>query len=53
MKIKTEYVCGKKRVIIIREATGIDKTKEAILKVMGEDWEFNKGYPQNNKKEAI
>lgn len=38
-----EYGKGKrkKRIIFIREASGIDKTREAVLLVMGKDrWEY-------------
>lgn len=40
MKIKTELVNGKKRLIITKEASGVDKTKEAVLKVMGPGWSY-------------
>lgn len=40
MKIKYEILEGKKRMIIIRYASGIDKAKEAVLKVMGNEYEY-------------
>lgn len=41
MEFKTTLVNGKKRVIITRSASGVDKTKEAVLLVM-------KGYEYPN-----
>jgi len=40
MEIRTEIVRGKRRIIIIESSSGVDKTKEAVLKVMGKDWEY-------------
>lgn len=41
MKKRTEIrVNGKLRMVIEKYASGEDKVKEAILKVMGSDWEF-------------
>ncbi|MEW9093985.1 MAG: hypothetical protein AB2417_02785 [Clostridiaceae bacterium] len=42
MQIRTELIDGKKRIIVTKEASGIDKTKEAVLKVMGPGWEYKK-----------
>lgn len=40
MQIKTEIVDGKKRIIITRSVSGVDKVKEAMLAVMGPGYEF-------------
>ncbi len=40
MEIKTEITNGKKRIIITNKASGVDKTKEAVLLVMGPGWEY-------------
>lgn len=50
MQVRTEKVCGKKRIIIIRRATGEDKVKEAILAVMGPGWEFGEDTKQEENK---
>ncbi|MBU3208581.1 hypothetical protein KPL28_02890 [Clostridium algidicarnis] len=47
MNIKTEIINGKKRIIITNKASGVDKTKEAVLSVMGPGWEYK------NQKRAI
>lgn len=40
MTVKTEIIAGKKRIIFKRTVSGTDKTKEAVLKVMGPGWEY-------------
>lgn len=40
MTIRTEITNGKKKMIITRKASGVDKSKEAVLKVMGDGFEF-------------
>ena len=40
MQVRTELICGKRRVIITREASGVDKGKEAVIRVMGPGWKF-------------
>lgn len=40
MKYKSEIVDGKRRMIITRSISGVDKTKEAVARVMGKDWEY-------------
>jgi hypothetical protein len=47
MEFKTKIVDGKKRVIITRGVSGVDKTKEAVLLVM-KGYEYSK-----DKKDAI
>lgn len=39
---RSEVVNGKKRIIFVRVATGVDKTREAVLKAMGPGWEYKK-----------
>lgn len=39
MEERTELISGRTKIIIIREASGIDKTKEAILSIMGPEYE--------------
>lgn len=46
MQIRSEIIDGKKRIVITRTTSGVDNTKEAVLKIMGKGWEY-KG--QNNK----
>lgn len=41
MQARSEIIDGKKRIIIIRKSSGVDKTKEAVLKVMGPGWEYD------------
>jgi hypothetical protein len=41
MQLRTEIVNGKRRIIIIREASGVDKLKDAIEHIMPE-YEFSK-----------
>ena len=39
MDHRTEIRCGKQKIFISREATGVDKTREAILYIMkGYEW---------------
>lgn len=40
MKPRTELVDGKKRIVITRAVSGVDKTKEAVLAVMGKNYEY-------------
>lgn len=40
LPIKETIVNGKKRIIIERSASGEDKVKDAILRVMGDEYEF-------------
>lgn len=40
IQIKSEIVYGGKRIFITRSASGVDKTREAVLKVMGPGWEY-------------
>lgn len=42
LKAKSEIINGRKRIIFSRQASGVDKTKEAVLKVMGGEWEYKK-----------
>lgn len=44
MQIRTELVDGKKRIIVIKEVSGVDKTKEAVLRVMGPGWKYKEGF---------
>lgn len=44
MQIRKELVDGKKRIIVIKEASGVDKTKEAVLRVMGPGWKYKDGF---------
>lgn len=37
---RSEIIDGKKKIIITREASGVDKTKEAVLRVMGPGWRY-------------
>lgn len=41
MQLRTEIVKGKRRIVIIRKASGKDNVKEAILAVMGPDFYFD------------
>jgi len=43
LPVREEIIDGKKRIIFIREATGIDKRKEAALRVFGEGWIYDEG----------
>lgn len=43
-------VNGKKRIVMTKNISGVDKSKEAVLRVMGSGWEFEE---TNKKKEAI
>lgn len=49
MQIRTELVSGKKRIIVIKEASGVDKTKEAVLRVMGPGWRYKEGFLEEEK----
>lgn len=40
MKVKSEIIDGKKRITIIKVSSGTDKTKEAVLSVMGPGYEY-------------
>lgn len=46
MQIRSEIIDGKKRIVITRTTSGVDNTKEAVLKIMGKGWEYK---DQNNK----
>ncbi|KIE47127.1 hypothetical protein U732_1090 [Clostridium argentinense CDC 2741] len=40
MQVKTEIINGRRRLIITKGVSGVDKTKEAVLAVMGSEWEY-------------
>ncbi|WP_234121142.1 hypothetical protein [Clostridium hydrogenum] len=47
LPVREEIVCGKRRIIIKRKASGVDKTKEAVLLIMGRDkWEYKEDISQ-------
>ncbi|KYH35873.1 hypothetical protein CLTEP_02660 [Clostridium tepidiprofundi DSM 19306] len=37
MQVRTEIINGKRRICITKSASGEDKAREAVLKVMGND----------------
>ncbi|MBU3107181.1 hypothetical protein [Clostridium gasigenes] len=41
MKMKTEMINGKRKVILIREASGEDRVKEAMILVLQGRYEFS------------
>ena len=48
MRCRSEIVNGKKRIIITRSVSGVDKAKDAVLRVMGSGYEYEK-----KEKEAV
>lgn len=40
MKVKSEIIDGKKRITIIKVSSGTDKTREAVLSVMGNGYRY-------------
>lgn len=41
LPVREEILDGKKRIIFIRKASGIDKRREAALRVLGEGWTYD------------
>ena len=41
MQIKTQIVEGKKRIIVIKTASGMDMANEIVLKIMGIGWKYD------------
>lgn len=41
MQIKTQIVDGKKRIIVIKTASGISMENEIVLKIMGTGWTYD------------
>lgn len=50
MKIRSEIIDGKKRIIIIRKVSGVDVSKKVVETIMGEGWKFE---PHNGNKKAV
>jgi hypothetical protein len=50
MEIKTILVKGKKRIIITRSVSGVDRTREAVLLVMGPGYEYIDDKKENKTK---
>lgn len=49
---KETIMNGKRKMIIIRSASGEDKIKDAILLVMGPGWEFPEDTQKEQKKDV-
>ncbi|WP_157797084.1 MULTISPECIES: hypothetical protein [Clostridium] len=41
MKTKKVIINGKRRIVIVNDVSGVDKTLEAVLRVMGSNWEYD------------
>ncbi|MCR3759349.1 hypothetical protein KYB31_10155 [Clostridium felsineum] len=41
MKTKKIIINGRKRIVIVNNISGVDKTLQAVLKVMGSEWEYS------------
>ncbi len=50
MKAKSEIINGKRRIIITRSCSGVDKTREAVLMVMGPGYEYDNKDEKSQKK---
>ena len=47
MKTKKVIINGKKRIVIVNNTSGVDKTLQAVLRVMGSNWEYINDYDSN------
>jgi hypothetical protein len=53
MQIRTEIVNGKRKVIITRSASGIDRTREAVLSVMGKGYKYKTDKPDYKNLKSV
>lgn len=45
-QVRTQIVNGRNRVFITRGVSGVDKKKEVVLKIMGDNYEFDEKEPK-------